>query len=412
MNKSPLLTFQQAKELILTTGNAFNYDQCKTVSLMESIDCYLAESIYSPLSIPSFNNSAMDGYVVRQQDIENFSTLPIAGSIFAGDNDEITWPKGSCLRIMTGAYVPQDAYAVIMQEKVTLQNNCITFDQQQIKKGQNIRYIGESINKGDKVLTKGERLTIGKLATLATLGIEQVKIYKPIKVALFSTGNELTSIGEDLKSNNHIYDSNRFTLHLMLKTLGCEVIDLGIIKDDLTLIKQTLQKASEEADLVITSGGVSVGDADYVKQALEQLGHINFWKIAIKPGKPFAFGHLGQSLFCGLPGNPVSSLVTFYQLVQPLILTMFSQKIAPNSLTFKVKTTSNLTKTPGRLDFQRGYLYSNKNGELVVTSTGQQGSHFTSSFDRANCFILLEKDRGDVLAGEWVIVEPFNKLLS
>lgn len=413
MKKSVLLPFSEARESILATIKSKNYNAYHTVELIDAVNGYLAETILSPMNIPSFNNSAMDGYVVRKQDIDCAMTvLPIAGRLLAGERKQINWPEKTCLRIMTGAAVPQDAYAVIMQEDVDITAHGIKFNTQTIKQGQNIRFIGESVKLGTEIFTKGEQLTIAKLATLATLGINQVNIFQPLRVAIFSTGDELTPIGQPLKTVNSIYDSNRFTLKLMLKALGCEVIDLGIVNDDLNLITNTLKQAANLADIVISSGGVSIGDADYIKQALEKIGQIHFWQIAMKPGKPFAFGHIDQSLFCGLPGNPVSSIVTFYQLVRPLILGLYGQTQQFKPLTFQVKTSNYLKKTIGRMDFQRGYLHNNEHGELVVSTTSQQGSHITTSFNQANCFILLEAERGNVQKGELVNVELFDKILS
>lgn len=413
MKKSVLLPFSEARESILATIKYKNYNAYHTVELIDAVNGYLAETILSPMNIPSFNNSAMDGYVVRKQDIDCAMTvLPIAGRLLAGEQKQINWPEKTCLRIMTGAAVPQDAYAVIMQEDVDITAHGIKFNTQTIKQGQNIRFIGESVKLGTEIFTKGEQLTIAKLATLATLGINQVNIFQPLRVAIFSTGDELTPIGQPLKTVNSIYDSNRFTLKLMLKALGCEVIDLGIVNDDLNLITNTLKQAANLADIVISSGGVSIGDADYIKQALEKIGQIHFWQIAMKPGKPFAFGHIDQSLFCGLPGNPVSSIVTFYQLVRPLILGLYGQTQQFKPLTFQVKTSNYLKKTIGRMDFQRGYLHNNEHGELVVSTTSQQGSHITTSFNQANCFILLEAERGNVQKGELVNVELFDKILS
>lgn len=413
MKKSVLLPFSEARESILATIKSKNYNAYHTVELIDAVNGYLDETILSPMNIPSFNNSAMDGYVVRKQDIDCAMTvLPIAGRLLAGEQKQINWPEKTCLRIMTGAAVPQDAYAVIMQEDVDITAHGIKFNTQTIKQGQNIRFIGESVKLGTEIFTKGEQLTIAKLATLATLGINQVNIFQPLRVAIFSTGDELTPIGQPLKTVNSIYDSNRFTLKLMLKALGCEVIDLGIVNDDLNLITNTLKQAANFADIVISSGGVSIGDADYIKQALEKIGQIHFWQIAMKPGKPFAFGHIDQSLFCGLPGNPVSSIVTFYQLVRPLILGLYGQTQQFKPLTFQVKTSNYLKKTIGRMDFQRGYLHNNEHGELVVSTTSQQGSHITTSFNQANCFILLEAERGNVQKGELVNVELFDKILS
>lgn len=406
MAKSSLLLFSEAKNLILQTALSQKQNRTELVSLLDALNRITAAPIISPIDVPSFNNSAMDGYVIRESDLQHDQSLPIAGSIFAGQTETTTWPLNSCLRIMTGAKIPDDSYAVIMQENVQIQNNCISFDAATIKAGQNIRYIGESVRMGSEIFPTGEKLTITKLATLATLGLNEVTVYQPLKVAIFSTGDELTPLGDALPTENSIYDSNRFTLCLMLKALGCDVLNFGIIKDDLSLITDTLKLAAEQADVVITSGGVSVGDADYTKMALANIGQIDFWKIAMKPGKPFAFGKIDNALFCGLPGNPVSALVTFDQLVRPLILSLYGKPC--QNIQFSLPTVSDLKKSVGRVDFQRGYFFTDEHGQLVVKSTGEQGSHITTSFNQANCFIVLEKDRGNVSKGEKVLIEPFD----
>ena len=407
-----LLTFEQAKKALLEAASLNHQPLTEKVTLLAALDRVTAEPVISPINVPSFNNSAMDGYAVRLSDINQSKLLPLATTIFAGDDiSNLNWPIGTCLRIMTGAPVPDEAEAVVMQEQTESTATGIKFPYE-IKSGSNIRYIGEDSKQGSVVVDKGTRLTIATLSNLATLGIAELTVFSKLKVAIFSTGDELSDIVNPLTNNSAIYDSNRFTLKLLLTQLNCQIIDLGIIADDPNLIKQSLETASKLADLVITSGGVSVGDADYTKTALAELGEINFWKIAIKPGKPFAFGKIGDALFCGLPGNPVSTLVTFYQLVQPLIVALSGQNLINDTLSFKVKTATNLRKSVGRLDFQRGRLQINSDGELEVVSTGQQGSHLTQSFNHANCFIVLEQDRGNVAQGELVTVELFNNLLK
>lgn len=407
-----LLTFEQAKKALLEAASLNHKPSTEKVTLLAALDRVTAEPVISPINVPSFNNSAMDGYAVRLSDINQSKLLPLATTIFAGDDiSNLNWPIGTCLRVMTGAPVPDEAEAVVMQEQTESTATGIKFPYE-IKSGSNIRYIGEDSKQGSVVVDKGTRLTIATLSNLATLGIAELTVFSKLKVAIFSTGDELSDIGNPLTNNSAIYDSNRFTLKLLLTQLNCQIIDLGIIADDPNLIKQSLETASKLADLVITSGGVSVGDADYTKTALAELGEINFWKIAIKPGKPFAFGKIGDALFCGLPGNPVSTLVTFYQLVQPLIVALSGQNLINDTLSFKVKTATNLKKSVGRLDFQRGKLQINSDGELEVVLTGQQGSHLTQSFNHANCFIVLEQDRGNVAQGELVTVELFNSLLK
>lgn len=408
-----LLTFEQAKQKVLQAASTTKPLEQETILLMDALERITAKPIISPINVPGFDNSAMDGYAVRIDDIKKSKILPLAGSIFAGDDiTNLNWPEGTCLRIMTGAPVPIDADTIVMQEETEKTNAGISF-LNEIKVNNNIRRAGEDVKKGSITFPVGKRLTIPTLSTLATFGISKLEVFKKLTVAFFSTGNELTPIGQPLPYIGAIYDSNRFTLRLLLTQLNCEIIDLGIIPDDPIKIKQTLELASTQADLVITSGGVSVGDADYTKKALQELGEINFWKIAMKPGKPFAFGKIGKALFCGLPGNPVSTLVTFYQLVQPLILSLSGQKETyPTQLSFQVKSATNLKKSVGRLDFQRGILQTNSQGELEVTTTGQQGSHITQSFNDANCFIILEQERGNISKGEMVTVELFNELLK
>lgn len=407
-----LLNYKQAKLNMLQTATEAQPLTFQNVSLFDALDRITATPIISPINVPEFDNSAMDGYAVRLSDLQQSKILPVASAIFAGDDiGHLQWPEGTCLRIMTGAPVPIEADAVVMQEHTKQSDLGICF-LKEIKSGDNIRRCGEDVKKDSITVTQGTKLTLPTLSTLATLGISEVTIFNKLKVAIFSTGNELTPIGMPLSGKGKIYDSNRFTLKLLLTKLNCEIIDLGIIPDDPIRIKQALVTASNQANLVITSGGVSVGDADFTKTALEDLGHINFWKIAMKPGKPFAFGQIGNALFCGLPGNPVSTLVTFYQLVQPLILALSGLTTSNTDFSFKVKAANNLKKSIGRLDFQRGKLQIDDQGELEVISTGQQGSHITKSFNQANCFIILEQERGNVNKGELVTIELFNTLLK
>ncbi|MFG1175355.1 molybdopterin molybdotransferase MoeA [Erwiniaceae bacterium CAU 1747] len=366
--------------------------------------------VISPMAVPPFDNSAMDGYAVRLADLKSGTPLPVAGKAFAGSPFSEEWPVGSCIRIMTGAPVPAGCEAVVMQEQTRQQgdNVVITAD---VSAGQNIRRAGEDIRQGSVVLNAGVRLGAAELPLLASLGIASVQVLRPLRVAIFSTGDELQSPGQPLAAGQ-IYDTNRFAVHLMLNKLGCEVIDLGIIRDDRDALRAAFHHADSCADVVISSGGVSVGEADYTKQMLEELGEVTFWKLAIKPGKPFAFGRLQNSWFCGLPGNPVSAMLTFYQLVQPLLAKLTGQTGPALPPRQRVRSADVLKKSPGRLDFQRGYLMRNPQGELEVRSTGHQGSHVFSSWHQANCFIVLERERGSVQPGEWVDVEPFNALLE
>lgn len=380
------------------------------VSLFEAAGRITARPINSPLDVPSFDNSAMDGYALRLADIAPDRVFPVAGKAFAGAPFNGAWPAGSVIRIMTGAPIPAGCDAVVMQEQTEQRDGGIVITAP-VQTAQNIRRIGEDIQAGKQVLDAGVRLGAAELPLLASLGIAEVSVLRKLRVAIFSTGDELQAVGQPL-AEGQIYDTNRFTVALMLNKLGCEVIDLGVIADDQAALRTAFTEADRQADVVISTGGVSVGEADFTKSMLEELGAISFWKLAIKPGKPFAFGRLNSSWFCGLPGNPVSAAVTFYQLVQPLLATLTGQQKSALPPRQKVRCASRLKKSPGRLDFQRGILRQNAQGELEVETTGMQGSHVFSSFAQANCFIVLERDRGNVEPGEWVEVEPFNALLE
>ncbi|WP_034945636.1 molybdopterin molybdotransferase MoeA [Erwinia oleae] len=382
----------------------------ETLSIIDAAGRITAEEVISPIDVPSFANSAMDGYAVRLADIQNEKPLYVAGKAFAGAPFSGEWPAGSCIRIMTGAPVPPGADAVVMQEQTEQDGEAIRITAP-VAAGQNIRLPGEDIRRGARVLRAGTRLGAAELPLLASLGVAEVNVIRRLRIAIFSTGDELQPVGQPLGAGQ-IYDTNRFAVSLMLHKLGCEVIDLGIIRDDPDALRAAFQQADSQADVTLSSGGVSVGEADYTKQMLESLGEVTFWKLAIKPGKPFAFGRLKNSWFCGLPGNPVSAALTFYQLVQPLLAKLTGQQSAVLPPRQRVKLTGSLKKTPGRLDFQRGILSRNAEGEMEVRSTGPQGSHVFSSFSQANCFIVLERERGNVNAGEWVEVEPFNTLLE
>lgn len=384
--------------------------ESQTIPLLQAAGRITASPVASPLDVPGFDNSAMDGYAVRMADIIAGGALPVAGKAFAGQPFSDEWPAGTCVRIMTGAPVPADAEAVVMQEETEVTESGVRFNAP-VKKGQNIRLRGEDIRSGASVLPAGKKLSAAELPLIASLGIADVAVQRKVRAAVFSTGDELRLPGQPL-GDGQIYDTNRLAVHLMLGQLGCEVIDLGIIKDDPEALRAAFIEADSQADVVISSGGVSVGEADYTKQLLEELGEVGFWKLAIKPGKPFAFGRLQNSWFCGLPGNPVSAALTFYQLVQPLLAKLSGQQDNALPPRQRARTVGRLKKSPGRLDFQRGIMRTAEDGQLEVLSTGHQGSHIFSSFSQANCFIVLERERGNVEAGEWVEIEPFNMLFG
>ena len=381
------------------------------LSLNHAFGRVCAKDVVSPINVPSFDNSAMDGYAVRLADLEKSLTLKVAGKSFAGKPFTGHWEAASCVRIMTGAMIPAGCDAVVMQEQVSLnEDGSVTFSEIP-KANQNIRRAAEDVRQGDVVLAQGSLLNGVSLPLLASLGISQVVVYPKLKVAVLSTGDELVPVGEAL-GEGQIYDTNRFTVKLMLQQLNCEVLDFGILPDDEAAFEAAFVKAQAQADLVITSGGVSVGEADFTKSVLEKVGQVNFWKIAMKPGKPFAFGKLENAWFCGLPGNPVSALVTFYQLVQPAICKLQGQTNPPKAPQLPAIAATNMKKAPGRLDFQRGFYQVNAQGQLEVAPVGFQGSHLFSAFVKSNCFIRLERERGNVAAGETVTIELFNGLLG
>jgi molybdopterin molybdotransferase len=365
----------------------------------------LAEDVISPLDVPAHDNSAMDGYAVRHADLkaDGEVTLKIAGSSFAGAPFRGAPGVGECVRIMTGGVVPAGADTIVMQEHVKAEKDRVTIGAGH-KQGQNLRRAGEDLKAGQVALKRGSPLRPAEIGLIASLGIGEVSVYRKLRVAFFSTGDELRSIGSVL-GEGQIYDSNRYTLHGMLQRLGCDVTDMGVVRDDPKLLEKAFADAAATADVVITSGGVSVGEADFVKDLLEKLGEVVFWKIAMKPGRPLAYGRIGAAHFFGLPGNPVSVMVTFYQFVRDALLRLAGCDPVPPLPTFKVPCTSNLKKAPGRTEFQRGILTRDAAGSWSVRVTGEQGSGILRSMTEANCFIILPDSQGNVAAGTMVEVQ-------
>lgn len=378
--------------------------------LMEAHNHVLAGDIRSPLNVPPYRNSAMDGYALHGSDLPTGDdvTLDLIGTAFAGTPFEGEVQHGQCVRIMTGAKLPDGADTVIMQEHATVDGERITFGAGH-QSGQNVRHAGEDIAVDDVVLKTGQRLQAAEIGLLASLGVPKVRVFRKLKVAFFSTGDELRPVGEKLEEGQ-IYDSNRYTLFGMLHQLDVEILDLGVIRDEPAAVEDAFIRAADQADAVITSGGVSVGEADYVKQTLDKLGEVSFWKIAMKPGKPLAFGRVKNAWFFGLPGNPVSVMATFYQFALPALRQLMGEQAAA-PLTLKVPCREMLKKRPGRTDFQRGILEQDAQGNLVVSAAGMQASHILSGMSRANCFIILPLEAGNIEAGTLVEVQPFRGLM-
>lgn len=379
--------------------------------LKEGLGGIVATPICSPLAVPGYDNSAMDGYALNSADLPSVGqvTLKVVGHALAGAPYTPSLHAGEVVRIMTGAMIPNGADTVIMQEQVT-----VTDDQHiTINSGhhasENVRKIGEDIEYGATVLPPGRQIGAAELGLLASLGIAEFDIIRPLRVVTFSTGDELCSVGQPLAAGQ-IYDSNRYTLFGLLHELGVNHIDMGVIPDQRDAVVAAFTEAAHIADVVITSGGVSVGDADYVKETIERLGKVNLWKIAMKPGKPLAFGTIENAWFFGLPGNPVSSMVTFMQIVRPTLQALQGRRVTP-PLRLQAATTSPLKKRPGRADYQRGILSQDGTGALTVRTTGPQGSHILSSMSQANCLIILPAATGDIEAGDMVTVEPFSTTL-
>jgi molybdopterin molybdotransferase len=381
------------------------------VSVRAALGRVLAEDVISPVDVPSHDNSAMDGYAVRFADLQNDGkvTLKISGSSFAGVPFKGVVAAGQAVRIMTGGVVPQGADTIVMQEHAEANDGQITIGGGH-RPGQHLRRAGEDLQRGQPALRRGQPVRPAETGLIASLGIAEVSVYRKLRVAFFSTGDELVSIGSPL-GEGQIYDSNRYTIHGMLTRLGCEVIDMGVVRDDPQLLEAAFREAAGVADVVITSGGVSVGEADFVKDLLNKLGEVVFWKIAMKPGRPLAYGKIGNAHFFGLPGNPVSVMVTFYQFVRDALLKLAGRDPIDPLPTFRVPCTSNLKKAPGRTEFQRGILSRDGAGNLSVRVTGEQGSGILRSMSEANCFIILPTEQGNVTPGTLVEVQVMEGVI-
>jgi molybdopterin molybdotransferase len=401
----------KARELIATFLTPVT--AIERVHVRSALGRVLAADIVSPVAVPGHDNSAMDGYAVRFADLkpDAETVLKRVGESFAGRPWNGSIGAGQCVRIFTGGVMPQGADTVVMQERAKEDERGVRVVAGAVTKlGANRRFAGEDLEQGQTVFRAGQRVHPAELGMIASLGIGEVSVYRKLRVAFFSTGDELRSIGTPLRAGE-IYDSNRYTLHGMLTRLGCETVDMGVVEDAPDKLEQAFATAAEAADVVITSGGVSVGEADYVKQLLDKRGEVLFWKIAMKPGRPLAYGRLGGAHFFGLPGNPVAVMVTFYEFVCDALLTLQGPREIRPLPTFKVPLSAPIRKMPGRTEFQRGILSPDGNGGWTVRATGDQGSGILSSMSHANCFIVLASETGNVAARELVDVQLLEGLI-
>ena len=376
----------------------------ETIPIRAALGRILAQDIVPSINVPAHDNSAMDGYAVRISDID--SPLKEIGVALAGKPYKGAVGEGECVRIMTGAVMPAGADTVVIQEVVKREGERIRIPPGQ-KKAQNVRYAGEDLKVGVAVLGDGKYLRSAELGLIASLGIGEVRVKRKLRVAFFSTGDELASIGTPLREGE-VYDSNRYTLHGMLSRLGVEIVDLGVVRDDPAALEEAFKKAAQ-ADAVITTGGVSVGEADFVRALMARLGEVLFWKIAMRPGRPMAFGRVGDAWLFGLPGNPVAVMVTFYQFVRDALLYLSGRGDDGAIPLLRAIAAENMRKVPGRTEYQRGILFR-EGQEWRVRTTGQQGSGVLRSMSEANCFIVLEHERGAVKAGEQVDVQLMEGL--
>ncbi|HCG5531358.1 TPA: bifunctional molybdopterin-guanine dinucleotide biosynthesis adaptor protein MobB/molybdopterin molybdotransferase MoeA [Vibrio parahaemolyticus] len=397
------LSVVQGQEKILSLVNTVSeIEACKIENAYGRV---LAEHIVSPVNVPQYTNSAMDGYAIRSDDVDRDSYQVVA-EVMAGHAYDQPLEVGQAVKIMTGAPTPRNGDTVVMREQAIQEGDKVTFNGANIKAGQNVRQAGEDLAIGSDVFTAGTRLASPEMGMIASLGFGEANVFRKLKVAVFSTGDEVQAPGTEQKANS-IYDSNRFTIMGMLEKLGCEILDFGILEDNEQLMIEALENASAQADVVMTSGGVSVGDADYIKLALDKLGQIDFWRINMRPGRPLAFGQINNKPFFGLPGNPVAVMVSFINFVEPALRKMQGEQ-GWKPLKVNAIATENLRSRQGRTEFSRGIYELDNTGRLTVRTTGKQGSGILRSMSEANCLIEISPAIDTVKAGESVTIIPLQ----
>ena len=385
--------------------------ETESVSPMQALDRILAEDVVSPISVPPHDNSAMDGFAFRGSEMQTgqATRLRVVGTALAGKAWAGSCGTGECVRIMTGAIMPAGLDTVAPQELVQVEGEQVTVQAGLLQPGDNRRLQGEDLMSGRPALLAGTRLTPAACGLIASLGLPQVKVWRRPRVAYFSTGDEILSLGEPLREGA-VYDSNRYTVFGLLTRLGCEVIDMGVVKDQPQLLEAAFREAANQADAIITSGGVSVGEADHTKAMMKKLGDVAFWRIAMRPGRPMAVGRLNDdrhsAVLFGLPGNPVAVMVTFAAFVRPALQKLMGWNAPPQPM-LRARAVETMRKKPGRTEYQRG-IVEQRDGELWVRLTGNQGSGVLSSMVQANGLIVLGHEQPTVKSGDWVDVMMFD----
>jgi len=404
-----LISIEHALQQI--AGTVVPINTCERVVLKSALGRVLSASVYASINIPPDQNSAMDGYAFSSTDIrpnQPFS-LSLAGTSWAGAPYSEILKPGECIRIFTGGVIPEGADSVIMQEHIQADNTLIIFPES-TQPHKHIRDIGCDTRKDALLLSANKKLTAIDIGLLASAGIYDVQVYRKLNIAFLSTGDELSPIGQMLQPGQ-IYDSNRYALNALVDDNTINITDLGVMGDDKSALEESLVAASKTHDVLISRGGASVGDADYIKEILDKCGEVSFWKIAIKPGKPLAFGKINHCYFWGLPGNPVSVITTFQKIVSPALRQLSGEQSAKKTLQIQATCRTALNKSQGRQEYQRGILTQDKSGEFFVASAGKQDSNIMSALSAANCYIVLAVECNGVAVGEKVTVEPFALLI-
>jgi molybdopterin molybdotransferase len=380
----------------------------ESVPIRSALGRVLSRDVIAPFNVPAHDNSAMDGFAVRAADLSgNETRLAIVGTAFAGAAFSGVVGAGQAVRVMTGAVLPRGADSIVVQEEARVEGDAVFLSA--IKRvGQHVRRAGEDLAAGKSALLAGKRIGPAELGLMASLGYAEVAVFRRPRIAFFSTGDELASIGRTL-APGEVYDSNRYTLYGVLTRLGVEVMDMGVVRDDPVIMEQAFTEAAKQADAIITTGGVSVGEADFVKDIMARMGEVRFWKIDIKPGRPMAFGRLGNAWLFGLPGNPVAVMVNYYQIVLDTLIKLQGETPIPPRPSFRVICTEPIRKLTGRREFPRGVLFQEES-QWKVKLSGNQGSGVLRSMVESNCFIILPEDGNNVTVGDMVDVQPFEGL--